>query len=142
LSDNGTTLHWSDVDALLQAAQRSADGADLRVVVAVVDRAGNLAGFLRHPDAFPSSSSVAVAKAFTASNFRAATADMAERIPPERRAELGRQESRLIFLAGGLPIVREGVALGGIGVSGATSEEDTEIAVAALAALDRLPERR
>jgi uncharacterized protein GlcG (DUF336 family) len=39
---------------------------------------------------------------------------------------------------GGLPIIHEGQVLGGIGVSGATAQQDAQIAQAALDAMARL----
>ena len=42
---------------------------------------------------------------------------------------------RLVIFGGGLPIVADGVRIGGIGVSGGTAEEDEQCAAAALKAI-------
>ena len=137
LSDATRTLGWEDVQTLLDASQDAAVSGGLRVVVAVVDRGGVLAGLLRHPETYLTSSSVAVAKAFTAANFGASTGDLAERIPEETRADLARVDGRLTFIRGGLPILRDGTVVGGVGVSGASAQQDAEVAEAAVSALDR-----
>ena len=43
---------------------------------------------------------------------------------------------------GGLPIIHEGQVLGGIGVSGATAQQDAQIAQAALDAMARLVKKQ
>jgi uncharacterized protein GlcG (DUF336 family) len=45
---------------------------------------------------------------------------------------------RLIFFRGAVPLVRSGQLVGGVGVSGATEEQDEEIARAGATALDEL----
>jgi len=44
-------------------------------------------------------------------------------------------EGRITPIRGGLPIVVEGQAIGGVGVSAGTEDQDVEVAQAALAAL-------
>lgn len=134
LSDVGA-FGVDDVQALLATAQAAAAERNLRVVVAIVDRGGNLLGLLRHPDAFLTSTEIAVAKAFTAANFGESTADLAERLPAETRFEIGRVDPRLVFIRGGLSISRGARIVGGLGVSGATSQQDEEVAASALEAL-------
>ena len=42
---------------------------------------------------------------------------------------------RLIIFAGGLPIIADGTVIGGVGVSGATGDQDEECAQAGLDAV-------
>jgi uncharacterized protein GlcG (DUF336 family) len=42
---------------------------------------------------------------------------------------------RYVLFAGGLPVVRGGVVVGGVGVSGGAAEQDAECAAAMLAGL-------
>jgi glc operon protein GlcG len=128
-------LSIDDIRVLLDAVQDMAIERRLCVCVAVVDHAGNHAGMLRHPEAFLTSTNVALAKAFTAANFRTATEKLADQIPAETRADLAAVDRRLTFIRGGLPVLRGGELVGGIGVSGASSQEDADLAAAALVAL-------
>jgi uncharacterized protein GlcG (DUF336 family) len=41
----------------------------------------------------------------------------------------------LVFVAGGVPVVQDGVVIGAIGVGGGTPDEDHEVASAALTVL-------
>ena len=84
------------------------------------------------PAAFLTSDSVAVAKAFTAWNFREDTKTLAGKIPESTAHDLMSKEDRLCFIAGGIPIQDDGVIVAGIGVSGAAAAVDEEIASAAL----------
>lgn len=136
LPRDADALGWRDVRGLLDAVLDRAQARGLRVVAAVVDQAGRLIGLQGIPGAFMTSTSVAVAKAFTASNFGTTTEALVERIPGEIRADLASVDRRLTFIRGGFPICRDGRVIGGIGVSGATSEEDADLARQALEALD------
>ena len=45
------------------------------------------------------------------------------------------ERPRLVIFGGGLPIVANGVRIGGIGVSGGSAEQDEECALAGLKAI-------
>jgi uncharacterized protein GlcG (DUF336 family) len=47
----------------------------------------------------------------------------------------GRQQGQVMAVAGGLPLLRDGDLVGGVGVSGGSDELDHEVALAAAAAL-------
>ena len=76
---------------------------------------------------------VAQAKARSAARFRSATASAEERLAGGRMALLA--IDGLMPVAGGVPIVVEGRVVGAIGVSGASSAQDDEVARAAIAAV-------
>ena len=124
--------------ALAAVAAAVRTGLELGVAVnaAVVDAGGNLAGFLRAPGAFLHSISIAEDKAYTAVSFGMPTADLYRAIQdnPGLRDGLIRRD-RLTAFAGGFPIVVDGRVVGGIGVSGASEEQDCACARAGLAAL-------
>jgi uncharacterized protein GlcG (DUF336 family) len=127
LADGGALLPTL-VHGILARGHEAAARDGLGVAIAVVDAAGNLAGFSRHPEALLTSTSVAIGKAFTAANFRDSTEALIERIPAETRAEIGRADARLVFIRGGLPLSGGG----GVGVSGATAAQDAAVAAASL----------
>ena len=86
--------------------------------------------------AYTSVFNVARAKAKTALNFGAATADLAVKVKPESQAALLAVEPGMMFIGGGVPIRRGGELIGAIGVSGGSAEQDSECAQHALDAVD------
>jgi uncharacterized protein GlcG (DUF336 family) len=128
-------LPWAIVRDLVDSALREADGKGLRVAVAVVDRWGRLTAFQRIPGTTMTCTSIAMAKAFTACNFDAPVGGLVDTISREHQEELGRLNEQLVFAAGGFPIRASGRLLGGIGVSGASEEDDIGVALGALASV-------
>ncbi len=123
---------------MLQAAQAKAEELGRPVVLAIVDAGGLLKAFHRM-DGVVSAVPVEIAqrKAYTAASFRTPTHQFAEANleNPARMASLPNLPL-VTMLAGGYPIMDGEVVVGGIGVSGATPEQDMEIAEAGLAALE------
>jgi uncharacterized protein GlcG (DUF336 family) len=76
---------------------------------------------------------VAQAKARSAARFRASSASAEERLAAGRMALLA--IDGIVPVAGGVPIVVDGRVVGAIGVSGASSAQDDEVARAAIAAV-------
>lgn len=129
--------------AAVAAAVRRGRALGVAVNAAVVDAGGNLAGFLRAPGAFLHSIAIAQDKALTAVSFRMPTADLGRLIAgnADLRDGLIRRD-RLAAFAGGYPILVNGRVVGGIGVSGASEEQDCLCALAGLAALGLDPDNR
>lgn len=126
------------VRSMMDAVVSCAAEMGVKVNVAIVDAAGNLAGFLRMPGSFLVSSDLAVDKAWTAASFGIATralSQMLEESPRAVREGLLRRP-RTTEIAGGLPILVDGVMIGAIGVSGASDEQDERCASAGLAVLE------
>lgn len=76
---------------------------------------------------------VAVAKARTANNFKRPTKVFEEGVSGGRNVILSLPDA--LPIEGGLPIVVDNKIVGAIGVSGATSQQDGQIAEAGLASL-------
>ncbi|MGB1562609.1 MAG: GlcG/HbpS family heme-binding protein, partial [Sinimarinibacterium flocculans] len=98
----------------------------VRVNIAVVDCGGNLSGFLRMPGAFLHSIEIAIDKAYTAASFGLPTSEWHRALaqePAAVRDGLPRRP-RFVGFGGGLPLRIGGAAIGGIGVSGASEEQD------------------
>ncbi|MFI5210969.1 MAG: heme-binding protein, partial [Gemmatimonadales bacterium] len=79
---------------------------------------------------------VAIAKAESAVNFRRPTKAFEEAIAAGGMGLRLITMPYMIALEGGIPIVRDGQVIGGIGVSGMQSSQDAEVARAGLAALE------
>jgi uncharacterized protein GlcG (DUF336 family) len=118
--------------ALVQAAIAKAEELDVPQCIAVTDEGGRLLAFVRMTGAKFLSIRTARRKAMTAASSRTETGG----IPAEHAIELGLVTGgRLTNMKGGLPIVADGVVIGGIGVSSGTGEQDRQVAEAAVAAV-------
>ncbi|QNP49366.1 GlcG/HbpS family heme-binding protein [Diaphorobacter aerolatus] len=129
-----SVLELSDIKKIAAAAEAEAANHQWNVTIAVVDNGGHLLWLQRLDGAAPVSAHIATSKA--------------------RTAALGCRESRLYeeminggrtsflsvpaidgLLEGGVPIMKNGLCLGAVGVSGVKSTEDVQIAKAGIAAL-------
>ncbi len=129
--DYGMPIALGDALRVVAAAEAQARKMDLQVTVAIVDPGGHLVCLHRIDNYQFGSVEVAEAKAKTAVAFRR---------PSKALQDALMQSPRVLALPvmpidGGLPIVVGGRIAGGIGVSGAKSEEDAIIAEAGLTAL-------
>lgn len=116
--------------AAAEEARRHGDGG----AIAIVDQGGNLIYLERLNDTFPAGSSVSIGKARTAALFHKPTAAFEEIIRSGRTPMLALAD--FTPLQGGVPLEVEGTVVGGIGVSGAASQQrDEAIALAGAAAL-------
>ena len=103
------------------------------VAIAIVDASGGLILFQKLDETQPGSIAVAQAKARTAALFKRSTKAMEEAIAAGKQAFLAVEG--IVPMQGGLPVVVEGKVIGAVGVSGVTSAQDEEIALAALRGL-------
>ncbi len=111
-----------------------ARNARQRVAVAVLNGLGELVQMDRMDGASPMAADLAEAKARTALSFEKPTSLVAEEFEANpQRFEMIQQaiHFRLLAIPGGVPILRNGVLIGAIGVCG-TDGKDEEIAKAAL----------
>jgi len=126
-------IPWRAVHEIVETVLAEADSRGVRVAVAVADRWGRQLAFQRQPGTVMASAAVAIGKALTACTFDAPTGALVETISRRDQEELGRANPGLLFAGGGFPIRGAGFLLGGIGVSGASTQEDAELALEALA---------
>ena len=122
---------------MTDAAVARAAELDAVVSAAVVDAGGHLVHFQRMDRAEIAGPTLAVDKAYTAVAHRAATAELAAlAVPGGALAGLhANGGGRYVVFGGGLPCwsADGGVVVGGVGVSGGTTEQDIACAEAALA---------
>lgn len=124
---------------IIDAGVREADALGVAVVVAVVDPGGHQVAMARMDGSPLLSRGVAADKAWTAIAFGQSTRWWAGLLVEEPElAALGRN-NRLLPLDGGVPVVVEGAVVGGVGVSGATAEQDHRIATVASEAITTSP---
>jgi glc operon protein GlcG len=121
---------------LVEAAIAHAEMRGWRIAVAVVDVAGHIVALARMDGATAAVTDFAVDKAYTAAMARKTSLAFFERMASSAELAMGlANRPRLLCWEGGAPIRDADIALGGIGVSGATGPEDAECAAAALAQL-------
>lgn len=118
------------------AAEVKAREIGVPMVIAVVDQGGNLVAQHRMDGALLASISIALNKAYTAVALKMSTEQAAALSQPGQMLYgLNTTDGcRMIVFGGGLPIIADGVIVGGLGVSGGSVEEDICVANAGLAA--------
>ncbi len=128
----GAPIGLEAAQALVDRAIEAARARGFRMAIAVVEPSGELVAFGRMDDVQYGSIAVSQAKARSAARFRTATSASEERLAGGRMALLA--IDGMVPVAGGVPIVVDGRVVGAIGVSGASSAQDDEVARAAIAA--------
>jgi len=132
-------MNTQDARRILAAAMAKSQELGRRVSIAVVDAAGTLVVFERATDADPFTASLAEGKAATSAYTGRDTQrmqGMADNRPHLIAPLVRRLGERFVPVEGGVPIHNaDGTVMGAVGVSGAASEEDAEIARAGIAAL-------
>jgi glc operon protein GlcG len=118
--------------AAIAAAEGHALGRGYRVVIAVVDPAGELIQLSRTPGAQIASSRVAVDKARTAAIFVRPSREIEEQVSDGRLGALALHGASA--LTGGIPLKVGGEVVGAIGTSGETPDEDEACSLAGAAA--------
>lgn len=125
-------LTLEDCEKLAAAALAEARSNQWVVAIAILDDGGHLLHFVRMDGATPANAAIAVEKGRTAALSRRTSGNWQERI--KTRPEMLKMPG-ILPVQGGVPIVAEGVCVGGVGVSGVQSHEDEQIARAGIDAL-------
>lgn len=133
-------LNWEGTSQILQAAARKADALGVPMSIAVVDEATNLLGFARTDQGKPHNIRIALVKARAAASNRMPTGKISSSGQPLNdhmaiALPLAAGTDMYVTLGGGLPIMLNGHCVGGVGVSGGTGEQDTEVAQAGITAI-------
>ena len=128
----GSRLTLDVAKKMLAAGEKEAEKLGVPMSMAIGDAAGNLIAFSRMDDAALFSISIAMDKAFTAVFGKMPTGSFADFYRMGGLVPLFFHK-RWITFPGGFPITKDGMLLGGIGVSGGTIE-DVYVARAALRA--------
>ena len=127
-------LSLADLKTIAGAAEAAAVAASLPVTIAIVDDGGHLLWLQRLDGAAPISAHIAPGKARTAAMGRRESRVYEEMINQGRVSFLSAPTLEGM-LEGAVPILVDGHCVGAVGVSGAKSSEDAEVARAGIAAL-------
>lgn len=126
-------LTLEDAKRIAAAAEAEAHANDWKVSIVIVDDGGHMLYMQRSHDTRFGSVETATAKAHMAAALHM----------PSKASEDAVMGGRLIHLAlpgvipaeGGVPLLRDGVVVGAIGISGVRSAQDGQVAAAGAAAL-------
>ncbi|MEU7422148.1 heme-binding protein [Streptomyces sp. NPDC040750] len=130
-------LTIEDAELLVDAARRAAEVAGVTVSVTVLDAGGHLLAFRRDDRAVLISGETSTRKAYTALQLNAPTADVVDAVQPGGLFHTlpTALDRPLLFIAGGVPLHRDGRLIGAIGVGGGAPEQDHGFATAAVQTL-------
>ncbi|MDH1207645.1 two-domain cob(I)yrinic acid a,c-diamide adenosyltransferase PduO [Citrobacter freundii] len=132
------SLSFQELHQLTHAAVTRAEELQVPVVISIVDANGTQTVAWRMPDALLVSSELAPKKAWTAVAMKTATHELSSAVQPG--AALYGLEShmqgKVVTFGGGYALWREGLLLGGLGISGGSVEQDMDIAETAIAAIN------
>ena len=128
-------LSHSEVNTIVQTIKEKLEEGNKSAAIAVVDEHGELLAFLRTDGCPLASINIAMNKAFTAARGRTKTSILGERSQAEGFPMTNFGDLRYVSFGGGVPIIHEGVVIGGVGVSGLTSEEDEQLAEMGIATI-------
>jgi uncharacterized protein GlcG (DUF336 family) len=119
---------------MLSGAERRAAQLGLSEDIAIVDDGGHLVAFIRMDEARIAGIDIAINKAWTAATMKMPTANLAQSAQPggPTYGINTTNQGRIVILGGGIPLMREGKVVGAVGVSGASSAQDIEVANAAV----------
>ncbi|MFE3200152.1 heme-binding protein [Embleya sp. NPDC059237] len=134
-----TPLTTADAETLITAARTAAEAAGVAVGVTVLDAGGHLLAFRRDDRAVLIAGETSTRKAYTALQLNAPTADLVDLVKPDGpfHSPTTALDRPLLFIAGGVPVHRDGRLIGAVGVGGGAPEQDHGFATAALAKLAR-----
>jgi glc operon protein GlcG len=127
------TLSLEDAKRVAAAARAEAEKNGWAVVIAVVDDGGHLMYLERMDGAQKASSKIAEKKGRTAILFKRPTKAIEQTVLENRISMLGLPGA--VPLDGGVPLLKDGQYVGGIGVSGVQSFQDGIVAQAGAATL-------
>ena len=126
----GLPISLVDAKKVIEAAETEASSNHWAMVIAVVDSTGHLVALHRMDQSQFGSIAIAQAKAQTAVNFKRPTVVFEEAVAQGGLGLRLLSTPDLCPLEGGIPLLRDGKVIGAIGVSGAQSSQDGQVAMA------------
>jgi glc operon protein GlcG len=131
----GAAITLDEARRVMAAAEAEALRNRWPMAIAIVDPAGRLVMFHRMDQAQNGSIVIAPEKARTAVDFKRPTKALQDAIAEGGVHLRLLSAPNALAMEGGVPIIRDGKIIGGIGVSGMSSNQDAQVAEAGIAAL-------
>ena len=126
-------LTLDDCMKIYAAAEAEARKNNWNVAIAILDDGGHLLHFSRMDGATPANAGIALEKGRTAAISRRSSGKWEDAVKGGRTSMI--KMPGILPVQGGLPIMVDGVCVGGIGASGVQSHEDEQIVAAGIKAL-------
>ena len=133
----GAPITLDQAKRVMAAAELEAAENTWQVAIAILDSGGNLVMFHKIDNAQLSAIGISQGKARTALQFKRPSKDLDQAIARGGAGDRLLALRGITPIEGGLPIMLDGKIIGAIGVSGAISSEDTQVAKAGIAALTK-----
>ena len=125
-----------EANTMVQAAIAKAEGLGIKISVAVCDAGGRLVAFNKMDGAIWAGVYGSQGKAVASVSFGRPSGDMQERADsPIVRGINQAEGGHLIMSQGGMPLIRDDVAVAACGVGGGSAQEDEDCARAAVEAV-------
>lgn len=132
------SLTTAAVEKALAAGEREAEKNGWKVTIAITDTSGPLI-VKRCNSAFPASYDIAVEKANTAVKFQKKTGDLENAVNvADGKSRTALLSAPFVLMRGGVPIFINGMCVGAVGVSGVAPDQDEQVALAAIDALNQI----
>jgi uncharacterized protein GlcG (DUF336 family) len=117
---------------VIEAAEARAEKIGQPMNIAVVDSGGNLVAHVRMDGAWVGSVDISINKAWTSRAFDISTKELSTMAQPGQDfyGIHASNKGRVMIFAGGIPLKRDGMVVGAVGVSGGAGAQDQEVAEA------------
>jgi glc operon protein GlcG len=124
------TIDYSDAKRALDLVTQKAAGMKKAASIAVADSHGDLLCFARMDGAPVSSIQIAMNKAWTAAREGKPTQEIGDKVKhPEKSHDISYYgDPRYVGWGGGVPVLKDGLVVGAVAVSGLSSAEDAALA--------------
>lgn len=123
------SLTLDEANRIAAATLAKAGALDIRISVAVCDVGGRLLAFQRMDGAMWAGAYGCQGKAIASAAFGRPSGDLTEReAHPTFRAIVAHEGGHMILGQGGVPLLRNGVVVGAVGVGGGTGQQDEDCA--------------
>jgi len=131
-----------EAQRLIVAAEAEARSQGQPMNIAIVDSGGNLIAFGRMDGAWLGSIDIAIKKAWTSRAFDIETKALSKLAQPgaDFFGIHASNDGKVMIFAGGVPLKRNGVVVGAIGVSGGSGKQDQAVAEAGAQAFASMPQ--
>jgi len=123
-----TQLSHADAMKVIEAIRAELESQGKGAAIAVADSQGELIAFLRTDGCRLPSINIAINKAFTAAREQKPSRAVGESSRSQNFPMTNFGDLRYTAWGGGVPLVYQGVVVGGVGVSGLPEEEDMVLA--------------
>ena len=125
---------------LIAAVEQRAAQMGVNAVIAVANKGVNPVAVHCMDNSYIASYDIAFNKAYTCAALKMPTTTLKQLAQPggDLYGIQHTNNGRIVIFGGGIPIMKDGVCIGGLGVSGGSEAQDTELAESAQSVIDSL----